>query len=280
MSTPDAELWRQAITRRVIYLLVALAVIVPYLAGWKMGVKPSRQARALYDRIEELPAGSPVLLAFDYDPQSKEELYPMSLALLRHCFERDLHPLLMTHWITNLGLCKELIEQTAKEAGKESGTDYVFLGNRPGWGNLILNMGENLKGAFDRDYYDQPTADMPALEGVHSLRDVPLVVDVAAGNTVEMWIAYGSDRFGFDLGAGCTAVIGPDLYPFHQSEQIVGFLAGLRGAADYETLLDEPGGGIAGMPAQSLAHLLIIVLILGANVRFVLRGLRRRRPRS
>jgi hypothetical protein len=112
---------------------------------------------------------------------------------------------------------------------------------------------------------------MPALKGVQSLKDIPLAVDIAAGATVEMWIAYGRDRFGFDLGAGCTAVIAPDLYPFLQSKQLVGLLGGLRGAADYEVLLEEPGSGVAGMQAQSVAHVLIIGLIVVANVIFLVR---------
>jgi hypothetical protein len=276
MKATDTELRREAVIRRIIYLAVAIVAIVPFLVPWHMKVTPSRQARDLFDEIDQLPEGSCILFSFDYDPQSKEELQPMSYALLRHSFRRGLRPIVMTHWITNLGLCEQMIEKTAEEAGKDSGTDYVFLGNKPGWGNLILNMGENLKGAFDKDYYGKPTADMPALEGVNSLREVPLVVDIAAGSTVEMWITNGSDRFGFKLGAGCTAVIAPELYPFHQSGQLVGFLGGLRGAADYEVLLGEPGAGVAGMPSQSAAHVLIIILILGANARYVLRLLRKR----
>jgi hypothetical protein len=85
-----------------------------------------------------------------------------------------------------------------------------------------------------------------------------------------MWIAYGSDRFGFPLAAGTTAVSAPDLYPFYQSGQIVGFMGGLRGAADYETLVSLPGDATRGMLAQSATHLLLVVLILGANVRFLM----------
>ena len=257
--------------RQVIYLLVALAVLVPLLTWRAMPVNPSPEVENLYDAVQALPAGSPVLLSFDYDPTSKEELYPMSLAILRHCFKRDLHPVVLTNWITNIDLCRELVNLTAAEAKKESGRDYVYLGWRPGMGQLILNMGENFKAAFDRDIDKKPTEGMPALAGVYSLRDIPLVVGIAAGGTTETWIAFGADRFKFKLGAGCTAVIAPDLYPYLQSKQLVGMAAGLRGAADYEVLLGRHGQAYAGMPAQSIAHILIIALILGANLHFLLR---------
>jgi len=271
MATPEAVIRRQTIARRIVFLAVAVAVIIPYV--WPLPLKfgASEWARKLYSRIDSLEPGSAVLFSFDYDPTAMAELYPMSLSLLRHCFLRDLHPVVMSHWPNGVGLSKELIEKTAREQDKTSGADYVFLGYKPGWNNLVLNMGESLQRAFDRDYYGKPTEGMKALERVRSLRDVPVVVDLAAGASVEMWIAYGRDRFGFDLGAGCTAVIAPDLYPFLQSKQLVGFLGGLRGAADYETLLDMPGDATKGMQAQSLTHLLVIVLIIGANVHYLTR---------
>jgi len=272
MATPEVLIRRQTLARRIVYLVVAAAVITPYIHPLPIKFKPSPWAKKLYDRIETLKPGSAVLFSFDYDPSAMAELYPMSRCLLRHCFARGLHPIVMTHWPNGVGLCKQLVEETADEAGKQLGTHCVFLGYKPGWSDLILNMGESLQGAFDKDYYGKPTEGMPALEHVRSLKDVPLVVDIAAGATVEMWIAYGRDRFGFDLGAGCTAVIAPDLYPFLQSEQLCGFLGGLRGAADYETMLKKPEDATKGMQAQSLTHMLIIVLIIGANVHFFLRA--------
>ena len=271
MATPEAIIRRQAVSRRIVYLCVATAVVVPYIVPLPMKFGASPWAEKLYAKIDALPPGSAVLLSLDYDPAAMAELYPMSLSLLRHCFRRDLHPIVMTHWPNGVGLCRELLDKTGGEAGKTSGRDYVFLGYKPGYSNLVLNMGESLQGAFDRDYFGEATEGMTALSGVRSLKDIPLVIDIAAGATVEMWIAYGRDRFGFDLGAGCTAVIAPDLYPFLQSEQLVGFLGGLRGAADYETLLKQPGDATKGMQAQSLTHMLIIVLIIGANVAFLVR---------
>ena len=206
----------------------------------------------------------------------------MSLVRLKHCFKKDLVPIVMTHWPAGVGLARKLCEQAAGESrrlwGKEklSGRDYVFLGFKPGLNNLVLNMGESIQGAFEKDYFNQPTAGMKALAGVRSLKDMDMAVDIAAGTTVEMWIAYGSDRFGFPLGAGTTAVITPDLYPFLQSGQLVGLLGGLRGAADYEQLLREPGAATRGMQAQSVTHVLLIVLIIAANTRFVAGRLRRR----
>ena len=62
----------------------------------------------------------------------------------------------------------------------------------------------------------------------------------------------------------------PDLFPFIQSGQMIGVLGGLSGAAEYEAILKYPGKATAGMSAQSIAHLIIVVFIVFGNVVYFL----------
>ena len=108
-----------------------------------------------------------------------------------------------------------------------------------------------------------------------------MAVDLTSGTPgVEMWIVYGSDRFGFPLGVGTTAVQAPQLYPFMKSNQLVGLLGGLRGAADYEQLLNASADATRGMLAQSATHTLLVILIVGANIRLLAGLFRRKRTRA
>ena len=272
MSTNQSRPRHYELTMRIIYVSIALAVIIPYFYNPKQDFSPSIEVRKVYDKVESLSPGDHLLISIDYDPSSEAELYPMSLALLRHCFKKGVIPIVMTPWPTSVGIAKKGCDEAIADAnsmfGKKvvSGKDYVFLGFRPGVTNLMLKMGDNLKGAFDKDYYGQSTQGMKALAGVSSLKNVKLLVDLAAMGTVEWWIAYGADKAGIPMATGTTAVMTPDLYPFYQSNQLIGFLGGLRGAADYEKLLKIPGRGERGMLAQSVTHVLIILLILGANI--------------
>jgi hypothetical protein len=43
-------------------------------------------------------------------------------------------------------------------------------------------------------------------------------------------------------------------------------VGGLRGAAEYESLIGREGGGSRGMLAQSTAHIYVLVLIALGNV--------------
>jgi hypothetical protein len=60
-------------------------------------------------------------------------------------------------------------------------------------------------------------------------------------------------------------------YPFLSAGQMVGLLGGLKGAAEYEMLIDKPGMGQRGMDAQSVCHLVIILLVIAGNVGYFMR---------
>jgi hypothetical protein len=54
----------------------------------------------------------------------------------------------------------------------------------------------------------------------------------------------------------------------NEQKQLTGLLAGLKGAAEYEYLINHPGTATSGMDAQSIAHLIIIIFIIIGNVSY------------
>ncbi len=69
----------------------------------------------------------------------------------------------------------------------------------------------------------------------------------------------------------------PNYYNYLQSGQIFGLIGGLRGAAEYEELVNHPGKAVRGMFVQSIAHLLIVAFIILGNVTYIIE---RRRGRK
>jgi hypothetical protein len=257
--------------RRVIFLVIGLCTLLPLLYPVGLPIRISPEVRAVHDYIENLPEGSVFLLSFDFDPASKPELYPQSIALLRHAFKKNLRVIGMTLWLPGTGMAEGVMSQMAREAGKENGKDYVFLGWSPGSSAVIINMGQDLYKAFPSDYYNKPTKDLPVLHGVKSLRDVNYVVSLTAGTSgVESWYLFGKDKYKFELAGGCTGVIAPGLYPLLRSGQINGLIGGLRGAAEYEVLIQQHGRAVAGMDAQSATHFAIILLVIICNVLYLM----------
>ncbi len=255
------------IDRRIIFLVIGLCTLLPLLYPVGLPIKISSEVRGVYDHIESLPERSVLFMSLDFDPASKPELHPQAIALLRHAFRKNLRVVTMTLWVTGTGLADQIVTQVAKEMGKENGKDYVFLGWSPGNTAVIINLGQNLYKTFPSDYGGKPTKGLPVLDGVQSLKDVTYLVSLGAGNPgVEAWYVFGKDKYKFEMGGGCTGVMAPGLYPLLRSGQINGLIGGLRGAAEYESLIDQKGKAVAGMDAQSATHVAIIVLVIICNL--------------
>ena len=68
----------------------------------------------------------------------------------------------------------------------------------------------------------------------------------------------------------------PEFYTYLGTCQMVGLLGGLKGAADYETMVREgrentPAGlATPGMAAQSIAHLVIMGFIVIGNITYLI----------
>ena len=255
------------IDRRIIFVVIGICTLLPLLYPVGLPIKISPEVRGVYDYIEQMPERSVFLLSIDFDPASKPELHPQAIALLRHAFRKNLRVVAMTLWVSGTGMADQLVSQVAKEMGKEKGKDYIFLGWSPGGSAVIINMGQDLYNSFPSDYGGKPTKGQPVLDGVLSLKDVTYAISLGAGNPgVEAWYVFGKDKYKFELGGGCTGVIAPGLYPLLRSGQINGLIGGLRGAAEYESLIGQKGRAVAGMDAQSATHLAIIVLVAICNL--------------
>ena len=76
--------------RRWIFLIVAIVVAIPIIHPLGLPVYETPEVRALYDSIDALPEGAPILISLDYEPGSTPECDPMATALLTHCFRKNL----------------------------------------------------------------------------------------------------------------------------------------------------------------------------------------------
>ena len=259
------------IDRRIIFVFVFLGVAVSLLVEFDFPIKPTSYVRDIYDEIERVGAkNGTVLFSFDYGPGSEPELQPMAQALLRHCFSRGVKVVAVCLWPDAPGLAQAALEKVAAEFDKSSGVDYAFMGYKPGMASVVINMGQDFHSAFPKDAWGTPINSLEVTRNIRSLKDFDFVFDLAAGSTIEMWIVYAQEKYRFSLGGGCTAVIAPDLFPFLQSNQLVGLIGGLVGAAEYETLVQHPDSATVGMRPQSVTHLVIIVFIALANLMYFL----------
>jgi len=296
----------QALDRRYIYLVVALAIIIPLLIPFNSRTYTTTPVENVYKMIDSFAGkkNKAVLMCFDHDASTMAELYPMEVSILRHCFERNVKVFTLC-FIPSASPLVDYAINNAKEDFPhiKSGVHYCNFGYKPIglFLPIVLGMGDDIAEAIDTDSEGRKIENLEVMEDIRNYDDMNLVVDFAASSAVFSWIYYARVRFGANIAAGITAVMAADNYPFLQTGQLIGMLSGLKGAAEYEKLVDAfaayedtnfPDGrpfskeieketwikitdkelpykfktARIGMNAQSVAHIMIIFFIVLGNI--------------
>ncbi|MHC5006837.1 MAG: hypothetical protein ACYTGF_05700 [Planctomycetota bacterium] len=268
--------------RRWIFLLMLLAVAIPILFELSFPEEATGLAQNVFEEIEKLEEGAPVLLAFDFDPGSEGELAPMATAFTLHCCLKRTKMVYTALWPVGPQMIDDAINRVIKTdfPRLEYGVDYVNLGYKPGYEGVIKVIVTDLRELYTTDDKGTNIDQIPMMEGIHSVQDFDLVINVSAGYAgTKEWVQYAATPFRdkIRLVAGCTGVQAPLLYPYIP-EQLPGLLGAIKGAAEYEKLvldkyyraegLEPPARyleGIRRMGPQLVAHVLMIVLIIAGN---------------
>lgn len=293
MKKPWYE-WIQSIDRRIIYLVVFIVVSVPFFLPISLPMKANEPVQKLYDKVEQIAEYNKtakrkkvVLFAMEWSPAVQAECWPETEAMVEHCFRRGIPFIIMSVFQPEGPmLAQGITEKRAEEFKKKHGVDKVYGVDWVNFGYKRMNLSAFL--AFVKDLYSQVTSDhegtpirsVPMMKNVDSIRDVDLVFYVTGSGGVEWWIQYMQPETGADVSTGCTAILGPSMYPYLDSGQMVGMMAGLSGAAQYEYLIGHKGRGTRGMGSQNLAHFWIIAMMILGNVGYIVQRRRERQEKQ
>ncbi len=260
------------VERRWVFLFVGVALVLPYFMSISLETKVSPEVAGLFEAIKELPPGSKVLMAYDYDPPSAPELQPMADAAMAYAFKKDIKVIIMGLWPqgpqqANLSLARALEEPEVAAKNLRYGTDYVNLGFQSGNEFVIQSMGSSFRGMFPRDVNNTPYDEIPLLRGVENFNNVDLVVNWSSGYPgTKEWVQIAVDRFRVKVGAGNTAVQAPEMYAYLNAKQLVGLVGGMTGAAEFENATQEPGRATVALLSQLFSHAVVIAFIIIGNV--------------
>ncbi len=263
--------------RRWVYLVIGVVVAVTAINPFAVPIYITPEVRSVYDFVENLVPGEVLMIAVDYAPEAMAELHPMSYAITRQCFDKDVKLLLCCLHQNGPGMVEQVIAQVAEEYSKVNGADYVYLGYKPYPAFTILGMGQNFRIPFPEDYYGTPLDSLPMMRNITNYDNVKAIINISAGSATEYWINYAAGRYNAKLAIAVTGVMTADYYPFLQSGQIFGIIGGMKGAAEYEHLAEE-GGYISkekdqltafkSMPIQTTTHIVIVLFIVIGNIGF------------
>jgi hypothetical protein len=254
--------------RRWIFLFVWILVMAPLIWPLKLPVAPTARVKEYYEQIEKLHAGDVVLLSADFDPASAPELTPMLRASIMHLCQKNVRIVGDCLWPGGPPLLEQSFREIAEaQFHKKYGVDFVNLGFKEGREAVMLAMGNSIPGTFGADFRGTPVSKLPLMKEASNLRAMKLLVNISAGYPgTKEWVQQTQSRFNLKIISGCTAVSAPEYYAYLQSNQLLGLLGGMAGAAEYEKMMNIIGSATKGMDAQSSVHLLVMLCIVLGNI--------------
>jgi len=266
------------VDRRIIFLFIFLAVAAPILFPITFSEKATQVVKSVFDRIENLPPGSNVLISFDFDPAMAPEVQPMANAISRHCLEKGHKVIFMSLWATGQALLTQLLEEAILPGfpDKQNLVDYVNVGYKAGNEGVLNVIITDFRKMFPTDVNSVPLDSIPVFDDVRSCKDLDLVIAIGGGQPgPKEWVLFVGDPGNVPVGVGVAAVTAPQLYPYYPA-QVIGILGGVKGAAEYESELmrvhprfaDMDTPGLRMMGPQTLAHVVIMSFIIIGNIVF------------
>lgn len=283
-----------AIDRRIIFLVIFLALSAPIFLHMKIDIDVTREVQIFYDAVEALPPGSKILVSCDYDPGSEPELQPMAETGFRLFIKNHLKFAVIGLWpqgamqankaLTVINESKDpfiVRDGDTLYGGRDFvvvgqdtafyGRDFVNLGFQSGNELVIQRMGSSIPAVFPNDLRGRPVASFPLMSGLNKLSDFDFIFNLSAGypGTVE-WVQFAVDRFHVACGAGNTAVQAPQIYPYLDTGQLSGLMGGMKGGAEFEKLANMPAKATMSMVSQTAAHIFVVLFIVIGNLAYFL----------
>ena len=270
-----------SLDRRIIFLIVGLSVLIPLLKPeWiDLPIRPTPESQIVFDEINKLNAGDKVLLSFEYGPSTKPEIHPMAIAILKHLYAKNIQVYGFALWPDGNFMSTEAFSEVSDDYDKKYGVDYVNLGYKPGQEAVIKGISSDIRTLYTVDLQGTSINDIPMMKDVVNIEDFDFVFSLSAGYPgSKEWVQYACDPKNIPLSTGCTSIQVTDIMPYVENDQIRGILAGMPGAAEYESLVEaelekmeiavKPGEASGMMAAQSIAHVVIVLFIIFGNISY------------
>jgi hypothetical protein len=263
------------IDRRYIFLVMGLAVMLPFLVPISFSATPSEQTIQFSKALDEAIAREPpIFMELAFGNQTMSEMEPIALAVMQRLFAARKPVIFFTLYETAVAFTRRYLAEMAPRYKLKYGEDYVFLGFASAYTSAMYNLGNSVKDVYHEDDQGTPIDQLPIMRHVKSLKDSSALIDIAANSNPRFWVNFAVEPHGVTFLMACTAVDGPNYFPFLQTGQVKGLLAGGRAGAEFEGMLKRRGilSGVGdatrALGSQSLSLLVILAFIVIGNVGF------------
>ena len=258
--------------RRYTYLLAWIFVLFPLLNPLGLPIPISPDAHAWYDYVEnEINDGDVVLFTPMYGVSGMPELFPMTVATMKHLLTKDVQIVVVSFWNQGPLVFNTLLTQVdPADYGYVYGEDWIRLGYIPGSETAMGSFAANIHTTVSADYVEGRSLDsFPMMADIQQGEDIDVIVSIETGTPgTPEWMRQFNAPFGTPQITGCIGVSVSGMIPYLQSGQLQALMPGLTVSAEYEILLNKPGLAVAGVDAVSTSHVYVTLLVIVGNLAY------------
>ncbi len=269
--------WFEKLDMRYIYLAFIVLLVIPIVRPLGLPVLISPSTSNLYDFVEnKIGKGDRVLLwgdmTFAWWPT---DFKPGVIAMSQHFFNKG-----AKLYFISIGpedpMIVDMMLKTIDKGAARYGADYVVLGYYSGGEVALSSFAKDVRGLVKTDYYGTGIDQLPMMKEVNDAKDFKCVIALSS-RPVEWFLRQYKSAYGIPVGWATTSGLVGTIIPYFASGQVTGYIAGLRGGAEYETLMKKRGIGLASTDAVSIGNLYFAaIMILACVVHFAQRKERKK----
>jgi hypothetical protein len=252
--------------RRYIFLMLAILCFLPVMLPMGLPVPLSSATISSYKTMENLKAGDILCMTFDYSGGSAAELYPQNVVILKHALKKGLRAVAVSFSVGGLEMANMAFEESGYTKSKVYGVDYVNLGFVAGGETGMSSFAKDIHGLIKTDARGTPLDQIPLMNDVQNLKSFAYFA-FTTSTSQDMYVRQFSSQ-GVPVVGCIQSLYFSILEVYMSSGQIVGFINGLRGSAEYEIMTGYLGVGAITMDQASITHLYGVILLIIGNIAF------------
>ncbi len=228
------------------YVILFVAAALPFIVPIRLPLFIWSETRSAFDATDSTPPEKVVAINSDWIGGSQGENWPQYEAVVSHCMMRGIKFFTFALDADPLApqMAEAINERQAKLYGRTYGKDWVNLGLTRGAPLTMSAIGRSVKSAFPSDFRGVSTNDyekLPIMRQINSVRDIHVLWAITYQPNLD-WCVFLDPSGRTPIVFGSAGIVTTSWYPYIASGQLRGMLAGVRGAAEYETLLEQKYG--------------------------------------
>lgn len=258
----------QFIDRRIIYWILLILIMLPFIKPFGLPVTITKQSIDVVNVVKSVKEGEVVLIDIFITPATWSELLGGTSAIIKTFINQKVKMVFVSP-LVDIGVTWDRINALVPELKQlKYGEDYVFLGFYAGGEAAAAEMAKDIRRVFPADYYGTSTEKIPLIMKANKAEDFRLIV--GTGEQIEKYIYHWSTPHGTPIVMMAHSMAGSTLMPYYLSGNLKGLAVGVRGGAELEKLTGFLGDATIRMDAINITHILFVILIILANVGYTI----------